>query len=76
MKKKIEFFSKINHFDVNKQTRLQGDASKQGHRAEMKQLHFDDWKPISYASKTLNEAELKNSLNELKLLAVVWAVTH
>ena len=39
-------------------------------------LDTDGWKPISYVSRFMNEAELKYSINELELLAVVWAVTH
>ena len=34
------------------------------------------WKPISYASRFLTELEAKYSINELELLAVVWAIKH
>ena len=34
------------------------------------------WKPISYASRFLTELEAKFSINELELLAVVWAIEH
>ena len=34
------------------------------------------WKPISYASRFLTELQAKYSINELELLAVVWAIEH
>ena len=33
-----------------------------------------EWKPICFASKFLTEFEAKYSINELELLAIVWAV--
>ena len=60
-----------NHlFDVHKSTRVKGDASKQGLGAALEQLHSDGWKPTSYATRFLNEAELKHNIHELELL--VW----
>ena len=35
-----------------------------------------EWKPVSFASRFLTNFEAKYSINELELLAVVWAIEH
>ena len=64
------YFVENHHFDVMKQTRLQGGASKQCLGAELDQLHFDAWKTFIYAFWILNDTELKRSctikLNTIK----------
>ena len=42
----------------------------------LQQKHNTSWRPIHFASRFLIPLELINSINELKLLAVVWAVEH
>ena len=42
--------------------------------ASLEQLHGNDWKTISFASRFLNPHESKYSTNELS--GVVWAVEH
>ena len=44
--------------------------------ASLEQLHGNDWKTISFASRFLNPHESIYSTNELKMLGVVWAVEH
>ena len=35
-----------------------------------------EWKPTCFASRFLPDYEAKYSINELELLAIVWAVEH
>ena len=48
------------------------DASHNGLGGVLEQLNSDGWRPISFASGCLNEAEKNYSTNELQMLAVVW----
>ena len=57
-------------------TRIRCDASHNGLGASLEQLHGSDWKPVAFASRFLNDNELKYSTNELELLGVVWACEH
>ena len=50
--------------------------SNNGLGASLKELHGNDWKTISFASRFLNPHESKYSTNKLELLGVVWAVEH
>ena len=75
MKAIVSQFFQNHHFDVQKLTRVKCDAFEQGLGAALDQLHSDGWKPISYASRFLNEAELKYSKSESEFLAVVCDVT-
>ncbi len=67
---------KNTHFDASAATRLTCDASKSGLGAVLEQRHYNEWKPIAYASRFLNTVELHYSINELELLGVVWSVEH
>ena len=40
------------------------------------QQENQEWKPVSFASRFLTDFEAKYSINELELLAVVWAIEH
>ena len=62
----------LRHFDIHRDTRIVCDASHNGFGALLEQLNSDGWRPISFASRYLNEAEKKYSTNELEMLALVW----
>ena len=63
------------HFKRNQKIRLTCDASKQGLGAVLQQSETNGvWKPICFASRFLQDFEAKYSINELYLLALVWAV--
>ena len=64
------------HFDVERSTRVKTDASHNGFGASLDQLHGNDGKTVSFASRFLNPHESKRSTNKLELLGVVWAVEH
>ena len=72
MKKNAE----LTHFKKKKPLRITCDANKQGLGAVLQQKEDMGWKPISYASRFLQELEAKYLINELELLAVVWAIEH
>ena len=72
----IKKITKINHFKRDRPLRIICDASKAGLGAVLQQKEKDDWKPISFASRFLTDLESKYSVNELELLAIVWAVEY
>ena len=66
----------LRHFDIHRDTRIVCDASHNGLGAVLEQLNSDGWRPISFASRYLSEAEKKYSTNELEVLAVVWGAEY
>ena len=52
------------HFDVKRSTRVKIDASHNGFGASLDQLHGNDWKTVSFASRFLNPHESKHSTNK------------
>ena len=52
------------------------DASHNGLGAVLEQLGPEGWRPISFASRYLNEAGKKDSTNELEMFAVVWGAEY
>ena len=72
----VKKVAELTHFKKKKPLRIICDASKQGLGAVLQQKEDMGWKPISYASRFLTELEAKYSINELELLAVVWAIEH
>ena len=50
------------------------DASRDGIGCALEQETAGGWATIAYASRFLNSCEKKNSVNELELLAAVWAI--
>ena len=66
----------LRHFDIHCDTRIVCDASHNGLGMVLEQLNSDDWRPISFASRHLNDAEKKYSTNQLEMLAVVWGAEY
>ena len=64
------------HFVSNKETRIICNASREGIGAALEQETPDGWATISYASQFLNSCYQNYSVNELELLAAVWAIDH
>ena len=63
-------------FDINSETRVKCDASKEGLVACLEQKQNDASYPKAYASIFLNKNEPRYSINQLELLAVVWSVEY
>ena len=66
----------LRHFDIHRDTKIVCDASHNGLGAVLEQLNSDGCRPISFASRYLNEAEKNYSTNELEMLAVVWGAEY
>ena len=76
IKRQITNITENKHFDINKETRVECDASRKGLGATLVQKRNSIWKPVAYASRFLNKLEERYSTNELELLALVWALEH
>ena len=71
-KKKISNIVELRRFDIHEDIRIVCNASHNGLGAVLEQLGPEGWRPISFASRYLNDAEKKYSTNESEMLAVVW----
>ena len=76
LKKQVANIVELWLLDIHSDTRIVCDASHNGLGAVLEQLNSDGWRPISFASRYLNEAEKKYSTNELEMLAVVWGAEY
>ena len=65
LKAEIINITENSHFDIKEKTRLKTDASHNGLGATLEQLQGDQWKTIAFASRFLNNHEMKYSINEL-----------
>ena len=72
----VQNITENRHFVSNRETRIVCDASREGLGAALEQETPDGWATIAYASRFLKTCEQKNSVNELELLAAVWAIEH
>ena len=67
----------MTHFKRNRKIRIVCDASKKGLGTVLQQQQENqEGKPVSFASRFLTDFEAKYSINELELLAIVWAIEH
>ena len=67
----------LSHFKRNNETRIICDASKQGLGAVLQQRQKEgEWRPTCFASRFSTDFEMKYSINEVELLAIVWAIEH
>ena len=73
LKAEIVNITENSHFDIKEKTRLKTDASDNQLGATLEQLQGEQSKTIAFASRFLNNNEMKYSTNELELLRVVWA---
>ena len=70
----IRSLTENTNYDTKRKSRVKTDPSRLGLGAVLEQETWNRWETISYASRFLNKAEEKNSINEIELLGVVWAL--
>ena len=72
----VQNITENRHFVNNRETRIVCNASRNSIGAALEQETADEWAAVAYASRFLNFCETKYSVNELELLAAVWAIDH
>ena len=72
LKRQLTNIVELGRFDVHKYIGIVCDANHNGYGVVLEQLGTEGWRPISFASLYLNDAEKRYSTNEVELLAVVW----
>ena len=76
IKKEIQNITEITHFKKNQPMRIVRYASREGLGAVLQQQTEKSWKATHFATSFLTTFEQNNSINELELLAVVWAIEN
>ena len=72
----VKRVTEVGHFKKSENIRIICDASKAGLGAVLQQQDEIGWRPKHFASRFLTPLEENYSINELELLAVVWAIEH
>ena len=62
----------LQFFNPNNPSRLKTDASSEGLGALIEQKFGEEWKPIGYASRSLNESEKQYAQIEKEILSIVY----
>ena len=62
----------LQYYDPNRPTKISTDASKDGLGAVLLQLYDEVWKPVSYASRALLDAETRYAQIEKELLSIKY----
>ena len=71
LKKQVANIVELRQFVIHRDTRIVCSACQNGLGAVLEQLNFNGWRPISFASRYLNEAEKKYSTHKLEMRAIV-----
>ena len=72
----MKTITELKHFKKKLPLRIICDANKEGLGAVSQQMSEESWETTHFASRFLTEFERKHSINELELLAVVWALEN
>jgi transposase InsO family protein len=64
------------HYDPDKPTRLETDASGYALGAILSQLHDYRWRPVAFWSRKMNSAEVNYHTYDQELLAIMEALKH
>ena len=62
------------YYDPNAETRIICDASPVGLGSILEQKHGDNFRPVAYASRTLNAVERRYSQIEREALGITWSI--
>ena len=60
-------------YDVDKDTKVNADASAYGLGGVLLQTHGEHWRPVAFASRALTETESRYAQIEKEALALTWA---
>ena len=63
----------LTYYDVTADTKISADACLYGLRALLLQYHSDTWKPMAFASCSLNNTECRYAQIKKEALALTWA---
>ena len=62
------------YYDQDAGTRMIVDASPVGLGCILEQRHGEDFRPVAYASRTLNAVERRYSQIDREALAITWGI--
>ena len=74
LKKEVSSPRVLALYDVDAKTKVSADASAYGIGAVLMQQQQGVWRPVAFASRTLNEAETRYAQIEKEALALTWAL--